>query len=83
MQFLNKLFVWSVGEDKSVDELKELKTKISKACVYIHNSLEKASVRLYDEHRRHYYITPSFYMDLLKTFEKMLETRKTEYVVSV
>ena len=72
-----------MGENKSEAELKELKTKISKACVYIHNSLEKASVKLYEEHRRHYYITPSFYMDLLKTFEKMLETRNHEYVVSI
>lgn len=64
-------------------EENELKEKISKACVYIHMSLINASARYFNEHKRHYYVTPSCYIDLLKTFNKIHESKTNEYLVKL
>jgi len=46
-------------------------------------SLIKASSKFYYEHKRYYYVTPSCYIDLLRTFTKMFETKKSEYIDSL
>lgn len=66
----------SVAEDTLAnvgDE--ELIQKISKVCVIIHKSVENMTVRFYNEMRRHYYTTPSSYLDLLKLYHLMLKTK--------
>lgn len=35
-----------------------------------------ATVRFYEEMRRHYYTTPSSYLELIKLYKTMLEKRK-------
>lgn len=45
-------------------------------------SLIKASGTFFTEHKRYYYVTPSCYIDLLKTFTKIFETKKNEYLVN-
>lgn len=56
-----------------------LKGKISQACVHIHLSLIEASRRFLAEQKRHVYVTPSCYIDLLRTFGKIYEARTSEY----
>lgn len=47
----------------------------------MHTSLIKASSKFFTEHKRHYYVTPSCFIDLLKTFSKIFEAKKAEYIV--
>jgi hypothetical protein len=37
--------------------------------------------RFYAAHKRHYYLTPSSYMDLMKTYDKMMKQTKQEFLV--
>jgi dynein heavy chain len=64
----------------TINEEDDLKLKISQACVYIHTSLIKASSRYLSEHKRYYYVTPSCYIDLLRTFSKIYESKTSEYL---
>ena len=74
------LFFKSIGSSKTLEEQTELKEKIAKACVYIHLSLVKASVKFLNEHKRYYYLTPSCFIDLLKTFIKIFDSKRLEYL---
>ena len=74
---------FSIGTSKSAEEQTELKEKIAKACVYIHLSLVKASTKFLAEHKRYYYLTPSCFIDLLKTFIKIFDAKRVEYLVSL
>ncbi|KAF8071068.1 Dnah1 [Scenedesmus sp. PABB004] len=48
------------------------------ACVHIHQSVEAASKRYHDELRRHNYVTPTSYLELLTTFLKLLADKRAE-----
>lgn len=48
----------------------------------MHSSLIKASSKFYAQHKRHYYVTPSCFIDLLKAFSKIFESKKSEYIVT-
>ena len=48
------------------------------ACVYIHQSVEHKSKKYLDELRRHNYVTPTSYLELLGTFLKVLGEKKDE-----
>jgi len=51
---------------------------IVKSCVNIHQSVEKASVKFYDELRRYNYVTPTSYLELLSTFIRILAEKREE-----
>ena len=65
----------------SKEEKNKIKEKISKVCVHIHMTLIKIISKYYDDHKKYYYVTPSSYIDLLKTFGKIFEMNKNEYIV--
>lgn len=67
----------------SASEEQDLKEKISRACVYIHMSLIESTRRYLAEHKRHVYVTPSCYIDLLRTFGKIYENKTSEYTASL
>lgn len=48
---------------------------LAQICVTMHESVDKMSVRLYDEYRRHFYTTPSSYLELLKLYHSLLASR--------
>lgn len=48
---------------------------LAQICVSMHESVDKMSTRLYDEYRRHFYTTPSSYLELLKLYHSLLESR--------
>ena len=56
---------------------KMLKAVVS-SCVHIHQSVEKQSIRFFDELRRHNYVTPTSYLELLSTFIKLIDERREE-----
>lgn len=43
-------------------------------------SLIKSSHKFFVDHKRYYYVTPSCYIDLLKTFSNIFENKKAEYL---
>lgn len=45
---------------------------------FLFKSVEKGAVRFYNEMKRHFYVTPSSYLDLLKLYESMLDSKKQE-----
>ncbi|KAL1130882.1 hypothetical protein AAG570_012123 [Ranatra chinensis] len=56
----------------------ELVENMAQICFTIHSSVEMMTVRFYNEMRRHYYITPSSYLDLLKLYESLLQNKKLQ-----
>ncbi|XP_063222655.1 dynein axonemal heavy chain 6 isoform X2 [Bacillus rossius redtenbacheri] len=60
---------------KVVDE-EHLKGSLAQAFVFIHESVGKMSIRFFEEMRRHYYITPSSYLELIKLYLQKLNLRK-------
>ena len=58
----------------------ELKKKVAETCVNIHQEVAKATQQFWEELRRHYYITPSSYMELIRIYSRMLNEQKTEFM---
>ncbi|XP_069668946.1 dynein axonemal heavy chain 6 isoform X3 [Periplaneta americana] len=58
-----------LGDEKIVN-------KLANVCVTMHKSVAKGTVRFYEEMRRHYYTTPSSYLELIKLYKAMLEDKK-------
>ncbi|XP_068083916.1 dynein axonemal heavy chain 6 [Anabrus simplex] len=51
---------------------------ISTICVTMHESVATMTERYYNEVRRHYYTTPSSYLELLKLYLSMLDQKKLD-----
>jgi dynein heavy chain len=47
-------------------------------CVDIHQSVSNMSKRYLAELSRHNYVTPTSYLELLGTFQKLIKLKKTE-----
>ena len=58
--------------------LQTLKDNVAEVCVDIHGSVGGATKRFWEEMRRHYYVTPSSYMGLIRIYSRMLKDKKTE-----
>ena len=56
----------------------DLLSGIVRACVFIHQSVERKSLKFYDELRRSTYVTPTSYLELLNTFIRLLAEKRTE-----
>eukprot|EP00961_Rhodomonas_salina_P186634 2519881-Rhodomonas_salina.1 len=56
----------------------ETKDGIVMLCRDIHQGVERMSLRYRDELRRHNYVTPTSYLELLSTFKKVLGEKRNE-----
>lgn len=65
----------AIGLLKKIVEDEEQYTSMASICVTIHESIEAASERFYQESKRHYYTTPSSYLELLKQYQVLMEKR--------
>ncbi|KAK4872624.1 hypothetical protein RN001_014653 [Aquatica leii] len=54
----------------------ELVEKIALMCVNMHKTVEDMTERFYNEMKRHFYTTPSSYLELLKLYQTMLDVKK-------
>ena len=54
-----------------------MKRRVAVACVDMHESIHGLYRRFWEELRRHYYITPSSYMELIRLFSRMLRNQKS------
>lgn len=59
---------------KTPEECKALAT----TTVFMHKTVEDASLRYYNEMKRHYYTTPSSYLELLKLYQSLLRDKNQE-----
>jgi len=50
-------------------------------CVAFHNSVHQLSARFLAEQRRHYYVTPTSYLELLGSYKSLLGRRQVCYVL--
>ncbi|OWF46435.1 Dynein heavy chain 6, axonemal [Mizuhopecten yessoensis] len=73
--FSNAEFIASENYDLDL-----LKRRVGKVCVEIHKSIGVMSTKYWEEMRRHYYSTPSSYMEFIRLYSKMLRENKTEFV---
>ena len=46
--------------------------------MFVHQSVERTSLQFYDALRRHTYVTPTSYLELLNTFIRLLDEKRTE-----
>ncbi|WAR20146.1 DYH6-like protein, partial [Mya arenaria] len=65
--------------DKDID-IQELKKKVASMCVDIHKAIGRMAVTYWEEMRRHYYSTPSSYMELIRLYSKLLRENKNEFM---
>ncbi|KAG5888365.1 hypothetical protein JTB14_033502 [Gonioctena quinquepunctata] len=66
----------SVAQDSLKDlGTEEVSNNLAIACVAMHESVEEMSERFYNEMRRHYYTTPSSYLELIKLYKVTLNVK--------
>lgn len=53
-----------------------MQVALSNMCVEIHTSVSKMAKKFYEELRRHYYTTPTSYLELINLYLKMLSDKK-------
>ncbi|KAJ8983473.1 hypothetical protein NQ317_014931 [Molorchus minor] len=67
---------------KEVGDNPEVSNNLAIVCVAMHESVEKMTDRFYNEMRRHYYTTPSSYLQLIKLYKVTLD-KKTDKITKV
>ena len=55
-----------------------LKGPLSDICVSMHVSMRALATRFYDEARRHYYVTPTSYLELITSYKRLLGQKQSE-----
>ncbi len=55
----------------------ELLSGVVSSCVAVHQTVEARSKKFYDELRRFNYVTPTSYLELLSTFNRLLGEKRT------
>ncbi|XP_055843876.1 dynein axonemal heavy chain 6 [Episyrphus balteatus] len=75
------LYSVAIGVLQDVAEKQEDRERLAKTSVFMHKSVEEASVQFYKEMKRHYYTTPSSYLELLKLYKSILKSR-TDIIVA-
>jgi dynein heavy chain len=72
----------SVADDiftKNPMDIDEFKEGIVKAFKFIHKSVELESKEFSMKMRRHVYLTPTSYLELLNMYQKLLKSKRTDY----
>ncbi|XP_066570029.1 dynein axonemal heavy chain 6 [Amia ocellicauda] len=60
------------------DKHKGLQDGVAQVCVDVHHSVSLAVAQYWEEMRRHYYVTPSSFLEFIDTFSRMSQTEKTK-----
>ncbi|XP_017121821.1 dynein heavy chain 6, axonemal [Drosophila elegans] len=58
----------------------EDRVSLASTTVFMHKTVEDASVKFYKEMKRHYYTTPSSYLELLKLYQNLLKIKNMEII---
>ncbi|XP_077989551.1 dynein axonemal heavy chain 6-like [Glandiceps talaboti] len=73
--FTNVDFGMEEGQDTM-----NLMLNIARVCVDIHKDVTSMTGKFYNELRRHYYTTPSSYLDLIQLYSNMLRKNRQEFL---
>ncbi|XP_063226606.1 dynein axonemal heavy chain 3 [Bacillus rossius redtenbacheri] len=65
---------------KQMDLDQSLSYKCVDLCKLFHVSVQKMSVRFYQEHKRYNYVTPTSYLELLQTFQSLYQRKVNDIV---
>ena len=55
---------------------------LAAACTFVHESISQCAERFLRELRRHVYVTPKSYLDLLSSYTTLLSTKRGELAAS-
>uniref|UniRef100_A0A5K3EMK9 Dynein_AAA_lid domain-containing protein n=1 Tax=Mesocestoides corti TaxID=53468 RepID=A0A5K3EMK9_MESCO len=56
----------------------EIKDKIAELCTFSHMTASTLAVRFFEELKRHYYTTPTSYLELLSVYRVMIDNRRNQ-----
>ena len=69
------LFIVAMGSLQSITRDEAQCESMSTVCVMMHESVEAAAEKYYEVMKRHYYTTPSSYLELLKQYHSLFRNR--------
>jgi dynein heavy chain len=79
LETVSARFLSEIKIDPDETKNTELRGICSHMCVEFHMTIGKLSSRFYDELKRHNYLTPTSYLELLNTFNSLLDVKKAEF----
>ncbi|XP_018800561.1 PREDICTED: dynein heavy chain 6, axonemal [Bactrocera latifrons] len=74
------LYSVALGVLQDIARDKKDRVALASTTVFMHKTVEEASVRFYKEMKRHYYTTPSSYLELLKLYQNLLKVKSDEII---
>ena len=74
------LYTVAIGSLASIAKNDEQCESLSTVCVIMHESVEAAAEQYYEDLKRHYYTTPSSYLELLKQYHVLYKERVTAII---
>ncbi|CAF0810656.1 unnamed protein product [Adineta ricciae] len=80
--FLEGVDLKILPSDRDTLNERELHHQIALCCVAMHKIVIEAAKRFFAAHKRHYYLTPSSYMDLMKAFDRTMTRTKQEFLTN-
>eukprot|EP00002_Diphylleia_rotans_P015940 TRINITY_DN308_c0_g1_i6.p1 TRINITY_DN308_c0_g1~~TRINITY_DN308_c0_g1_i6.p1 ORF type:complete len:4231 (+),score=876.63 TRINITY_DN308_c0_g1_i6:183-12875(+) len=63
---------------EEIEMAEEVRKGVIELCVYFHKSIQIYATHFLQELRRHYYVTPTSYLQLMDTFTGLLSTKRKE-----
>ncbi|CAF4669138.1 unnamed protein product [Rotaria sp. Silwood1] len=80
--FLETIDFKILSTDNETINENDFRHRLALCCVSIHKIVIEIAKRFYAAHKRIYYLTPSSYMDLMKTYGIMMTQTKQEFLTS-
>lgn len=74
------LYSVALGLMQEITRDESSRIALATTTVFMHKTVEEASVRYYKEMKRYYYTTPSSYLELLKLYKNLLSLKTDEII---
>lgn len=63
------------------EENSRIQAKLADICVFFHSCVQRQTERFLVEARRYFYVTPTSYLQLLRSFAELIDTKRTEVLL--
>ncbi|CAF3746445.1 unnamed protein product [Rotaria socialis] len=80
--FLETVDFRILASDHETYNQSDFRQRLALCCVSLHKVVIETAKRFYAAHKRIYYLTPSSYMDLMKTYDRMMAQTKQDFLTS-
>ncbi|CAF3406660.1 unnamed protein product [Rotaria socialis] len=80
--FLETVDFRILASDHETYNQSDFRQRLALCCVSLHKVVIETAKRFYAAHKRVYYLTPSSYMDLMKTYDRMMAQTKQDFLTS-